>query len=111
MEATPGSVVAELQRIQVELSKAPEALFEAESALAEAENAFDRAVSLALLNADGTVPERQAKATLEAAGEKLARDLARAQVSRMKTKIKVLESAQMAVSVIGKQVELLWRVS
>lgn len=111
MDATPQNVITELQRIQAELAKAPEALFEAEVVLAEAENEYDKAVSLALLNADGTVPERQAKAAIAAANEKLVRDLARAKVSRMKTKIKVLESAQMATSVIGRQVELMWKVS
>jgi len=110
MEATPVNVISEIQRIQAELEKAPEALYQAEVKLAELENAYDKAESLAMLNAEaGTVADRQAIAKIEAGRAKLERDLARAEVSRVKTKIKVLESASMATAVIAKQVELAWR--
>jgi hypothetical protein len=111
MELTPDNVISELQRIQKELNKAPNALYEAELALAEAEHEYDKVVSLALLNAESkTVGEREAIAAIEAGQAKLARDLAKAAVNRVRTKIKVLESAAVATSVIGKQVELMWKV-
>lgn len=111
MEPTPDNIITELQRILRELNKGPTALHEAETALAEAEYDYDKTLSLALLNAEApTVTERQAIATIEAAPAKLARDIARAGVNRVKTKIKVLESSQMATSVMGRQVELMWKV-
>jgi hypothetical protein len=112
MEPIPQNVITELQRIQADLEKAPEALYQAEVKLAEAENAYDTAEAKALLNAEaGTVTDRQAIAKLESAKAKLDRDLARAEVNRVKTKIRTLESASMATAVIAKQVELMWKAS
>jgi hypothetical protein len=111
MEPTPDNIISELQRILKELNKGPTALYEAELALAEAEINYDKTYALALLNAEGaTVGEREAIANINAADAKLERDIARASVNRVKVKIKVLESAQMATSVMGKQVELMWKV-
>lgn len=110
MDATPTHVIEELRRIQAELDKAPEALYLAEVKLAELENQVDKTEALALLNADaGTVVEKQAIAKVASADVKLQRDIAKAEVNRVKTKIKTLESASMATAVIAKQVELMWR--
>lgn len=112
MDPTPDNVIKELRDILRELNKAPQALFEAEARCAEAENLYDKTYSLAVLNAEGnTVSEREAKAAIESGQAKLDRDIARAAVNRVKTKIKVLESAAVATSVIGKQVELMWRTA
>jgi hypothetical protein len=111
MESTPENVISELRRIQSELDKAPEALFESETKLARLEHDLDTAEAIAFLSATGTVGERNAQATLAGADIKLSRDIARAEVNRVKTKIKVLESACMSTAVIAKQVELMWRTS
>jgi hypothetical protein len=112
METTPTNVITELTRIQAELDKAPEALYQAETKLAEAESEYDKIEAHALLNAEGgTVVERQAIARLMSADAKLSRDIARAELNRVKSKIRVLESASVATSVIGKQVELMWKLS
>jgi hypothetical protein len=111
METTPENVISELRRILSELDKAPEALFQAESKLANLDADLDRIEASAFLNATGPVAERQAYARLEAVDTKLARDIARAEVNRVKMKIKTLESASMATAVIAKQVELVWRNS
>jgi len=112
MEATPGNVISELRRIQSELDKAPEALFLAETKLAELECVLDKTEALSMLNAEGpTVSDRQAVAKLQSADAKFDRDIAKAEVNRVKTKIKSLESASMSTAVIAKQVELVWRHS
>jgi hypothetical protein len=112
MEPTPANIIPEIQRIQIELEKAPEALYLAEIKLAEAENALDKQESLSILNAEaGTVVEKQAIAKIESAALRLDRDLARAEVNRVKTKIRTLESAAVATAVIAKQIELVWKTA
>lgn len=112
MEPIPSNVISELQRIQSELERAPEALFLAETKLAEAENQLDKVESLAMLRCEaGTIAEKQAVAKLESSDARLERDLARAEVNRVKTKLKILESASMATAVIARQVELMWKTS
>lgn len=109
MDATPDNVINELHRIQRELDRAPEALYTAEVKLAELESEVDRVESMTFLDGEGTGQDRAARAKLAVAPIKLQRDLARAELNRVKTKIKVLESAAVSTSVIGKQVELLWK--
>ena len=112
MEPIPSNVISELQRIQSELERAPEALFLAETKLANAENELDKVESLAMLRSEaGTIAEKQMVAKLESAEARLDRDLARAEVNRVKTKLKVLESAAVATAVIARQVELMWKTS
>ena len=106
---TPAQVIAELNRLIAESQKGVEALYQAEIKVAELENEYDKVLSLSFLNGVGTIPERQAKARLDAGEAKLNLDVAKAGLSRIKVKMKTLDSAQMAVSVIAKQVELQWR--
>jgi hypothetical protein len=109
MEALPDNVISELQRIQRELDKAPEALYRAEIKLAELEAECDRIEALAFLDGEGTGQDRSARARLAVSPVRLQRDIAKAELNRVRTKIKVLESAAVSTSVIGKQVELMWK--
>ncbi len=109
MEPTPDNVISELHRIQMELEKAPTALFNAEVKLAELEAEVDRIEAIAFLDGEGTGQDRAAKAKLAVSPVKLQRDIAKAELNRVRTKIKVLESAAVSTSVIGKQVELMWK--
>jgi hypothetical protein len=109
MENTPANVISELKRIQSDSQKGVQALYDAEVKLAEAENSLDKAESLAFINAEGTVADRQALAKLESAPVRLERDIAKAEVNRVRTKLKVLESASIATATIARQVELQWR--
>jgi NADPH-dependent 7-cyano-7-deazaguanine reductase QueF-like protein len=93
--------IAELTR---ENNKGSEALFAAEVELANAEHELDTIEAKAFMKHQGSVADRQALARLEAADARLARDLARARVNRIKVKIKSLESALMAA---GTQARLL----
>jgi|DEB0MinimDraft_6_1074348.scaffolds.fasta_scaffold01656_2 DNA repair exonuclease SbcCD ATPase subunit len=98
----PSEILKELYDLTKTSSKGVEALYEAEQKLAEAEHALDTIESKAFLNADGTVADRQALARLEAADTRLERDLARASVNRIKTKMRTIESAIMAHATMSK---------
>ncbi len=79
-----------------------EALFEAEEELAHAENDLDTVEAKAFLDAEGSVAERQARAKLVAADARLRRDLCRASVNRIKTKLRSVESELMAQATLAK---------
>lgn len=106
---TPDSIIAELVQIRAEASKGVDAQFRAEVKLAEATLAADKAEALVILEAQGTVMDRQAVAKLKTEEERLAEALARAEFNRVKTKMKVLEHAQMSVQTQARLVELQWK--
>lgn len=103
---TPNQVIQELQRIQSEAAKGADALFHAEVLLAEKEQAYEKTLQLAFMNAAGTVADRTAISRLEASQARLEADVAKAEHTRIKTKLKQLELAQMSTQTIAKQVEL-----
>ena len=101
----PSEIVAELKRLTGELSKGYEALYEAETELAQAELDLDTVEQKAFLAATGTVADRTALARLESAENRFSRDLARARVNRIKTKIKSLESSLTASQSMARIIE------
>lgn len=101
----PSNIVMELAELTQTNRKGVDALFEAESELAEAEYALDKCEASAFLEAQGTVADRQALAKLDAADARLARDLARAKVNRVKTKLRVIESEIMALATRAKMAQ------
>lgn len=103
---TPAQVIQELVRIREEAAKGADALFRAEEKLAQTEYAYELAVQKAFLNAQGTVADRTAISRLQAAEARLGADLAKAELNRVKTKLKQLELAQMSTQTVAKQVEL-----
>jgi hypothetical protein len=94
----------QIAELILENQKGTNALFEAERKLAEAEYALDTVEQTAYIKAQGTVADRTALARLEAAESRLQRDLRRAELNRIKTKIKGIETALMA---LGTQVKLM----
>lgn len=100
----PSQIVEEIARLTQENSKGAEALFQAESDLAQAEHHLDTVEQTAFIKAEGTVADRTALAKLESADARLERDLKKAQLNRIKTKIKTIETSLMA---IGTQVKLI----
>lgn len=108
---TPSQIIAELQRISGELDKGSSALYDAECRLADAEAAYDKATSLAFLNNEGTVADRQAVAKLQSTDEKLKVDLARAEFNRIKMKMKTLSDQSTMLAVMSRNVELMWKAS
>ena len=91
------------------MDKGSNALYDAECKLADADAAYDKAVSLAFINNQGTVADRQAVAKLQSVEEKLKADLARAEFNRVKVKMKTLSDQATMMAVMSKNVELLWR--
>ena len=96
----------EIQQALAELTqlnkRGVEALFEAEEELAHAENELDSVEARAFLDAEGSVAERQARAKLVASDARLRRDLAKASVNRIKTKLRSVESELMAQATLAK---------
>lgn len=97
-------IQAQIAELIQENSKGTNALFEAERKLAEAEYALDLIEQRALIKHQGTVADRTALARLEAADARLERDLRKAELNRIKHKIKSIETALMA---LGTQVRLM----
>lgn len=94
--------IAELTR---ENSKGSDALYDAEIELANAEHKLDTIEAKAFIRNQGSVADRQALARLEASEARLERDVAKAKVNRIRTKIKAIESALMASATQAKLIQ------
>jgi hypothetical protein len=66
---------------------------------------LDKVEAYALINAEGPVIERQAKAKLASAEARLERDLAKAQVERVRAKLRMIDSSIMAQATAAKMVQ------
>ena len=101
-------LVSEIQKQIAELiqenQRGTNALFEAERTLAEAEYKLDTIEQKAFIKAQDTVADRTAICRLEASEARLERDLRKAELNRIKAKIKGIETALMA---LGTQVKLM----
>jgi hypothetical protein len=99
-------VLLEIQRQIAELiaenSKGSTALYEAEKSLAEAEYELDTIEAKAFISAEGSVADRQAVARLKSAQVRLERDLRKAELNRIKVKVKSIETALMALATQAK---------
>lgn len=100
----PSQIVQEIARLTQENSRGADALYEAEVKLAEAEHELDLIEQKAFVRVEGTVADRTALAKLESADARLQRDLRRAELNRIKMKIKIIETSLMAM---GTQVKLM----
>ena len=92
---TPDMIVAELRAVRALADKGSEAIYAAEmnfdAASAEWQEAYDLAYSLA----EGkTVADREIQARLVTRTQKLSLDIAKAELNRIKAKIRQLDSAQ-----------------
>lgn len=105
----PEQIVGRLQSIIEESAKGAEALYQAEVNLAELELRLDSAYQQAFIKAGGTVADRQAVARLETAELRFDVDVAKAQVNRVKTKIRQLSDSGTLTAVMAKQIELTWK--
>lgn len=99
-------MISEIQRQLAELiqenQRGSTALFDAERALAESEYELDLAEQKAYIKASGTVRDREALARLESADLRLQRDLRRAELNRIRQKIKSIETASMVLATQAK---------
>jgi hypothetical protein len=106
---TPDTVIRQLVEIRAEAQKGVNAQYDAELKLAAASLALDTAEARALLDAQGTVVDRQAVAKLKTEKERLDEAIARAEFNRVKTKMRLLEQAQMSVQTQGRLIELMFK--
>jgi hypothetical protein len=98
----PSEIISSLAGLTELNKRGVERLFELEQDLSQAEHDLDLVESRAFLSADGSVAERTAKAKIEAAEVRLARDLAKAEVSRVKMKLRSIESEIMSLATMAK---------
>ena len=103
---TPDSIINELVEIRETAANGITALYDAEVKLARAVLETETIEAKALLEADGNVAERTATAKLASSEAKFQEDLARAEFNRVKTKLRLLEQAQMSVQTQARMVEL-----
>lgn len=95
-------IQSQLAELIAENNKGSTALFEAERALAEAEYELDTTESKSFLKAEGTVADRNALSRLESADARLSRDLRKAELNRIKQKIRSIETASMVLATQAK---------
>lgn len=98
----PSDIAKELLELTQVNRQGVEALYDAEANLARAELDLDKTEAGAFIQATGSVAERQAQAKLDAAEARFQRDLAKAQVNRIRTKIRAIESEIMAQATMAK---------
>ena len=102
MFVIPSEIAVSLSELTQTNKEGVGALYEAEVNLAGAELALDKAEASAFIHAAGSVAERQAQAKLASAELRFERDLAKAQVTRIRTKIRQIESELMAQATMAK---------
>lgn len=106
---TPSGIIRELNSIRQQSERGIELLAEAERKMIALELEEQRIELSTFINTQGTVADKQAISKLAALEAKESAALARAEVSRIKTKIGHLKDSQMAVMSAGKMIELEWR--
>lgn len=104
--STPSQVIKELQRLIQENDRGGNALYDAEIELADAESELDRIETKEFLSASGTVAERERIARMKANEARLIRDLKKAEVQRIKQKIRAIEAAMSGNQTIAKLIDL-----
>lgn len=108
---TPFQVISELARIRAESEKGVALLRDAEEELVRLELVAERVEYKAFLDAGGTVADRNAISRLQATEAKEAAELAKVRVNYIKTKLKHLTEATMAVQTTARMVEIQWRTA
>lgn len=92
----------ELRRLCDELNQAVAELKDAGKGWAEKENAYRRAKSIAYLNAEGTIPEKQAKVDKACETERLHAHIAEAEREACREKVHALKSQLSAFQTLAR---------
>ena len=95
-------IAQQIAELIAENSKGYNALYEAEVKLAYAEQELDLVEQREFIKQEGTIADRNALARLAASQARLERDLRKAEASRIRMKIRSLESALMALATQAK---------
>lgn len=102
---TPLGVIQTLHRIRAEAERGLGFLYDAEVKLADKEFAYERTLQLAFIEAQGTVADRTSVSRLQAAEAQLEVSLAKAELNRIRAKLKQLEMAQMSTQTQARLME------
>lgn len=105
----PSDVLRELGEIRDLAEKGISYLAEAEQKFVRLESEADRVESLAFLESQGSVADRNHIARLKALEAREAAELAKVEVNRVKLKLKHLSESQMNIQTQAKMIELEWR--
>lgn len=101
-EITPTTAVLELTKLSRALDESGFRLHEAELTAVTKRHEFTVARAKAFLSADGSIQARTAQATLDTAAERVAAELAEAEVRIIKSDIRILENRMdVGRSVVG----------
>ncbi len=106
---TPRQIISELAAIRSQSEKGIELLAAAEKKMIELELEEQRIELSTFIGTSGTVADKTAISKLAALEKRQEAAIARAEVSRIKTKISHLKDSQMAVMSAAKMVELEWK--
>lgn len=107
----PDDIIKELRRINGESAKGIALLAYAERRAVELDLLADTIEAKTLIASSGNIPERQAIAKIESEQERLEAELAKAEVSRIKTKLRHLQDQQSNLQTQARMVELTWRTA
>jgi len=108
---TPDSIIQELMEIRRQSEKGVNLLADAEQRQIKLELKAETIEAQALLDNQGTVVERQAIAKLASAQAREDAAIAKAEVNRIKVKLKHLSESMMAVMAAGKMVEVTYKTA
>lgn len=101
----PDEIREQIVRFLIELSKAPDALHEYELDADVKDEEAERAQDIAFLSASGNVEERKAQARLASYDERQIALIAKAALTRVKTKTRQLEQSIVANQALLKSVQ------
>ena len=90
---TPDDVLDQIRQTRFDMLRGPDIVHEAELAADRASDAAQTAFDKALMNASGTIPQKEAAAREASAAERDAAFVAKAAFNRGKSKLRTLESA------------------
>ena len=107
----PDDIIRELRAINEQAGKGISLLAEAEKNAIQLDLLADTTEARALLDSSGNIPERQAISKVASEDERLAAELAKAEVSRIKTKLRHLQDQQSNLQTQARMVELTWRTA
>jgi hypothetical protein len=108
---SPDDIIRQLVDIRNEAAKGVVAQFDAEVKMAQCEIAAETAEAKALLDAGGTVADRQAVAKIQTEELQLAAAIAKAEYNRVKTKLRHLDAAQSSLQTAARMLEVTWRTA
>jgi hypothetical protein len=108
---TPDSIIQELMSIRQQSEKGVALLSEAEQKHLKLSLEAERIEAQALLDATGTVVDRQSVAKLASLHAREEAELAKIEMSRIKNRIKLLQESMMAVMSAAKMVEITYKTA